>query len=153
MFGQVISAAKFRALLRQYGVKETGNAYLDVQALYKAMSSSASNLVDGKLPKNSVEFQPIAWANLMSRVGLAASGDFAGDYSRFNAKIDEMNASAGGNSVIQANVSQLRAEAAVVFTDAAKNILAQQNAEQPKASSLDIRTMLDKMYFLGGVFS
>lgn len=153
VFGQVISATKFRALMRQYGVRETGNAYLDVQALYKAMSSTATNLVDGKLPKNSVEPQAIAWAALMSRVGLSASGDFSEDYNRFNSKVDEMNKSAQGNSIIQANVSQLRAEAAVVFTDAAKNILAQQGVPQPTASALDIKTMLDKMYYLGGVFS
>ena len=161
-FGATISESKFTALMQKYGITQTGNAYNDVQALYSAMSGNADTEVAGSVAsQNSQQAnQPaqeteaknssnIPWANLMSRIGLAATGDLSADYEAFDNKISQMQDSAAASSQQQALISQLIAEASVVFVNNQVAQTQDSTQSQAQVSGSDIVAKLNRMFLLG----
>lgn len=169
-FGGTISVSQFEFLMRKYGVKESGDTYKDVQALYQAMYASAdSEVIAASTP--SIQNQPkvqkpsqatdaqnssnVPWASLMGQVGLTVTGDLDKDYAAFTAKISTMQASAAQSPKDQAMINQLIAEAGVVFVQQDQSSTqatsqSQSNAQTPSVSGVDILAQLNRMYFFGG---
>src|SRR5574344_474 len=153
-FGNEISADKFDSLLLQYGITATGIVDHDIQALYNAIHSNATSKINSKLSQNqninnATQEQTVPWANLMSQVGLAASGEITDDKERFYSKISEMQQAASSSTTQQANINQLLAEAGIVFVA----IPAQEQQQIQTASGADIAALMNKQFFFGGTMS
>lgn len=153
-FGGTISESQFEYLLRKYGITTTGNAYKDVEALYNAMRAQADTEVAGstassnqaqKSQKQQEQTASIPWANLMSRVGLAATGELQDDYNLFTSKISSMQASAASSPQDKAYIAQLSAEAQIVFTQ--PQVTLQETTKAQAVSGSDIKAMLNRIYF------
>lgn len=148
-FGTTVSADRIKDLLNEYGIQTTGDASIDMQNLYEAMFSAASNSVKNTLQQNS---QPevignsanVPWAALMSQVGLSLTGDINTDYNAFMQKIFSLQLSATSPQD-QANMAQLQAEADIVFVQSTTS----QDQSSPQASGADILAQLNKMYLMG----
>lgn len=155
IFGGSISESQFEFLMRKYGITATGDTQKDVEALYKAMYSDADTEVAGSIASQNAAQQSqstqaqqanqIPWANLMSRVGLAATGDLADDYALFSAKVSQMKASGASSPQDKALIAQLSAEASIVFVQPQSDSQAQANAQT--LSGADIKALLNKLYF------
>ena len=166
-FGTAISEDKIKDLMTQYGIKPSGNASYDVQALYDAMYTEASS--DVKMAQASFNTQSsqssqqssqpevvgstadVPWANLMSQVGVPLTGTFEGDYNAFNQRINAMSIAATTQQE-KASIDQLEAEASIVFVqpDQPSQASSQTDSKpQQQVSGADIIAQLNKMYLLG----
>ncbi len=152
-FGETIPAEKFEFLMRKYGIKSSGDRYKDINALYQAMYSEANVEVIGNIASVQQESQAIdagnstniPWANLMSRIGLTATGDLAIDYERFNAKISAMQSSAAASQQQKALINELLAEAKIVFVQ--KSLITQNSKHSQQITGADIQAQLNRLYF------
>ena len=161
-FGATLSESRFTTLMAKYGITQTGNADKDVQALYSAMSSNADTEVAGSVasqnaqqanqPAQSTDAQNssnVPWASLMSRVGLAATGDLSADYQAFDNKISQMQGSAAASPQQQAFISQLSAEASTVFVNNQAGQIQNSTKSQAQVSGSDIVAKLNRLLMLG----
>lgn len=90
-----ITNDQLNALMRQYGIKQTGDEYTDIKALYEAMYQdiARSGATQGVKTENQME-QIYPWASLMKQLGLGATGDFSKDYSVFMNALNTQQAAA-----------------------------------------------------------
>lgn len=156
-FGATISDSQLEYLMQKYRITPTGDSLKDVEALYQAMygeaSSQATNLVSAQNtqnkpqttePQNSTK---VPWADLMSKVGLAATGELAQDYTLFNAKLSAMQSSGATSPQDQALIGQLSAEASIVFVAPQQTSDPQNTTQTKSVSGADIVAQLNKLYF------
>lgn len=154
-FDTTISDAQIKDLMAKYGITPSGNQDKDLKALYDAMytdaqSSATSALNNANQTQNNPEVtgksaSNAPWANLMTQIGLVATGDFDVDYQAFSNKIFEMKMSAT-TPQDKAMISQLVSQAEIVFVPPTTAFT--QNPGAPKsASGADILAQLNKMYF------
>ncbi len=145
-FGTVVSDERIQELMKLYGIQQSGNKEYDLQALYKAMLSSAkidANDASAQQPVQAgAQSANVPWATLMNQVGLAVTGDFTTDYQLFNNKISTMQLSAT-SAKDKAFINQLVSEAQIVFVPPTSS------GPAPKASGADILAQLNKMYMFG----
>ncbi len=170
-FRAVISNEQLKELFSKYGIVPSGDSYTDLHALYVAMHADVEAEVIGNIAYNEMQNQKaqaanqdtsqnlnqIPWANVMSQVSLAATGDFSIDYSAFNTKISAMQASAQ-TPTEKANIAQLQAQASIVFipqetkvSQAVPQSSLQSEVQSLTVSSLvgaDITAQLNKLYFM-----
>lgn len=146
-FGTVVSDERIQELMQQYGIQQTGDKQDDLQALYKAMLSSAqinaANASAQQPVQANAQSASAPWATLMNQVGLSVSGDFSTDYQTFNSKISTMQLSAT-SAHDKAIINQLVAEAQIVFVPPSAP-----SGNTRMASGADILAQLNKMYMLG----
>lgn len=171
-FGTNISGKQLQDLMEQYGIYQTGDSDTDIKALYDAMYADAKNQVNSSQPStstnNTQKTQPsnqgagvsdssnVPWANLMSQVGLFATGNLTTDYEAFSDKISKMISSATLSQQDRANIAQLIAEASMVFVQPNSSTQASSasaQAQQPAQtvqpiSGADIMAQLNKMIML-----
>lgn len=171
-FGTNISGKDLQALMEQYGIYQTGDTDADIKALYDAMYADAKKQVKSSQPSTSTNNiqkpQPsnqeagvsnssnVPWANLMSKVGLYATGNLTADYQAFSDKISKMMSSATLSQRDKANIAQLIAEASIVFVQpnsATQASSASSQTQQPAQtvkpiSGADIMAQLNKMIML-----
>lgn len=172
LFKSVISNAQIDELCRKYGIVQTGDSATDLKALYQAMYKDAQTEVIGSTAsaaseqtqqqavqqtsqKQTLDSTQVPWGILMSQIGVAATGDFSTDYQAFQNRIMAMQLNAQTPQE-KANISQLQAEASIVFIQpeatttqvgpAAQHLT--QPARQSTPSGADITAQLNKMYFL-----
>lgn len=161
-FGGTISVSQFEYLMQKYGITPTSDSYKDVQALYQAMSKAADAEVMGSVatqgpqqapPNTQAEAQSASncpWASLMSRIGLAATGELGNDLAAFNSKLSAMQASGAASNQDKALIAQLSAEAASVFVPQVQATQQSPQSQQVQAqavSGADIRAQLNRLYF------
>lgn len=147
-FGTTVSDDRIKDLLNQYGVQSTGDATTDLQSLYEAMQSAASNNVKGAQEKQQqapTAASNVPWADLLNQVGLSPSGDLDTDYNAFTQQIYMMQISATSPQD-KANVAQLQAQAQIVFID---NQSSSSSQSTPQVSGADIVAQLNKMLLMG----
>lgn len=160
-FGTTVSNDRIQDLMKQYGIKQTGDEEYDVQALYEAMMSAASSeaqntqsisnqgQVQQSQQTDAQNASNVPWADLMEQVGLSVTGNYDDDYDAFNSQIQTMKMSAVNPQQL-ASISQLEAQASVVFVKSDQS--ASQGASQSSQNSsvsvsgADILAMLNKMY-------
>lgn len=165
-FSAVVSTSQLQSLMEKYGIRTTGDQDKDLEALYQVMYSEAASEAAETL--GSVATQPvnnqtvqdaastqIPWANLMTQVGLSATGNLEDDYAAFNNQINAMKASGASSQSDRAYISLLMAQAGVVFvqdTSTTQAAASSARSAQPQAQSVsgvDIIAQLNKMYMLG----
>lgn len=162
-FSSAVSDDQVQSLLQQYGLIPTGDDSTDLQALYEAMYAAAQTNVtsSSSATDNSQQSQNsqatdaenstnIPWSDLMSQVGLYASGDYTTDYEAFNDKITSMQASGALSQQDQATINELLSEASIIFvqpTDSSSQTSTQSSYQL--VSGADIQAQLNRMYLLG----
>lgn len=158
-FGTTISDDQIKLLLQKYNIVQTGDSYVDLQALYGAMYSDAQSEATAELQANSnpqgasqateaANSTNVPWASLMNQVGLTATGNLDEDYSNFNNKISSMQSSGALSQQDQATINQLVSEASIVFVQQ-NNPTSQSQSTAQNPSGADIQALMNKMYFLG----
>lgn len=168
-FGASLSDADIQQLLSDYGIQQSGDSDYDLEQLYDAMYSTAvdnaqnaqaSSLANNtQQPQNSQAAEAqnstnVPWANLMTQVGLYATGDLSTDYQAFNNKITAMQASGATSQQDKATIGQLVSEASSVFvqpTNSTPQVSSDQNLLQTSqaVSGADIMAQLNKMFLVG----
>jgi len=171
-FGTTVSNERLQQLMQQYGIMQTGDSQIDLDALFQAMypnavsdvtsaaqSSQAPQKTEG--PEKNTKTQEAAatevpWANLMGQVGLVATGDLATDYEAFNTKLTAMQLSATTPEQ-KATIGLLQAESTIVFVAPSDSSTAAtaassssekqqpQAQSQPNISGADIQAQLNKI--------
>lgn len=157
-FDTSISDSQIQDLMKKYGITPTGDSDKDLKALHDAMYTDAQSMNTASI-KNASKTEEnqenqaqnastnVPWANLMTQVGLAVSGDFEKDYQAFSDKIFQMQMSAT-TPQDKAMINQFVLEAAIVFVPPTTSSAPSSGA--PKAASgADILSALNKMYFFG----
>ncbi|MFA7657937.1 MAG: hypothetical protein WCY19_00725 [Candidatus Gastranaerophilaceae bacterium] len=166
-FNTVVSDERLQQLMERYGIIQTGDSYNDLHALYLAMYPEAvADATAAQASSGSKQAQPaqqasqaaaaqssnnVPWANLMSQIGLSATGSFERDYNEFNQRISLMQINAFSPQD-KAMVAQLQAQARVVFVQQsaqAQSSQAQTNSQPQQASGADIMAQLNKLYSVG----
>lgn len=161
-FGMSISNEQLQTLMEKYGIIQTGDSYTDIRALYQAMYSDAKSTVTqseaatgnqqqtGSSQSAQEDPNSVPWANLMSQIGLSATGDINKDYASFNDKISAMQSSPALSQQDKATINQLASEASIVFVQQnTSSTSSTQNSQPPSPTGADIQAQLNKMYFLG----
>lgn len=165
-FGTSISDSELESLMQQYGIQVTGDADTDIRELYEAMYSVAANDVQSSQSSSQVQSNQnsqetegqnasnVPWANLMTQVGLSATGDLSTDYEAFSGRISAMQSSSATSADMQATINQLMAEANVVFVQQANSSTQTSSSQQSQGaaqtvSGADIVAQLNKLYLVG----
>lgn len=119
-FSITASSERIAELMTYYGIKETGDDYTDMRALYQAMynsytqsASSSINAQESNRPQP--QAQTPAWAPLMAQVGLPTTGDLQKDYAAFMNKISQLEAAAGSDKSKKASAENLAIQAQSAF--------------------------------------
>lgn len=169
-FSAYISEDRLNDLLEKYGIISTGDRDKDLDTLHRLMYAEAVKEVEdaqgasNQTPKvkqannqaiESATSNEVPWANLMTQVGLSATGDLNEDYIAFMNQIQLMKRSGASSQSDKAYIDQLMAQASVVFvqpetiqTSSAKAPSASTPAPQ-QPSGVDILAQLNKMYIVG----
>ena len=158
--GTSVSDTDLDYLFNKYGVYPTGDAVVDLNALYSAMYADAQKrITEAQSPINTSPQNAqaassnnsinVAWATLMSQIGLRASGDLTTDYNSFSDKISLMKVSAT-TTQDKASIALLEAQASVVFVQqeqsAKESLLTQTPKQKPQVSGVDILAELNKLF-------
>lgn len=115
-----ITNEQVNALMRQYGVSQTGDEYGDLKALYEAMYKDiAKNGQMQGVQTESQKEQFLPWAYTMQQLGLSATGQFSSDYSLFMNTLNSMQASAK-TPAEKSRLNLLQQMAAMVFVPPAQ---------------------------------
>ena len=165
-FGFAVSDERLKQLMSQYGIIQTGNSQMDLDALYQAMYPNAvseatttakSNLIpqqasqQNKTAETAGSTANLPWSDIMGQVGLAPTGDFVTDYTAFSDKLTTMQASATTQDQ-KASIGLLQAEAAIVFVQPNEPVklasAAQSMQQQPQSqvTGADIQAQLNRMF-------
>lgn len=169
-FGASTSDDQIQTLLQEYGIQKSGDPNADLLALYNAMypeavhkaqnSKATSQTNNNQQVQNSSQTTDaqnssnVPWANLMTQVGLYATGDLSTDYQAFSDKISAMQSSGATSQQDKATIGQLVSEASSVFVQPA-NSTSQMSSDQSQiqasqaASGADIMAQLNKMFLIG----
>lgn len=146
-FGTTVSDDRIQELLNEYGIQTTGYASIDLQNLYDAMSSIATNNVKGAQSNQQQGPPPansVPWADVMNQVGLSPTGDISTDQAAFNQQIYLMQVSATSPQD-KASIAQIQAQADIAFSEQSTD----SSQSSPQISGADIMAQLNKMYMLG----
>lgn len=156
LFGTTVSDDRLNALMQQYGITQTGDSYTDLKALYNAMygeaESKATAASSNRQPGQplTTDTKNVPWVNLMSQVGLSATGIVAVDYSAFNERLFTMQGAARTKQD-EADIAALSAQANVVFNQQTQQTdITSTGSTRPQAiSGADIVAQLNKTLLLG----
>ncbi len=140
-FGSTISAKKLNELMEEYGIHQTGNAYSDMKELYKAMYGDYSQQATAAAAQQAAQ-QPQArhpWEEVMAKIGLAATGDYAKDKAAFDSALRQLTQIAQGDQ--QAYLAQLQYEGKAAF-----NAAVPEAPQQPSVSGYDIMAQVNRAF-------
>ena len=140
-FGSTISAKKLNELMEEYGIHQTGNAYTDINELYKAMYRDYSQQATA-IAAQQAEQQPemrFPWEGVMAKIGLAATGDYATDKTAFDSALRQLTQIAQGDQ--QAYLAQLQHEGKAAFSAAVPDA-----PQQQAVSGYDIMAQVNRAF-------
>ncbi len=140
-FGSTISPAKLNELMREYNIRQTGDAYTDIKELYKAMYGDYSQQAAADVARQTANTPEMRfpWEGVMAKIGLAATGDLNTDRANFEAALNQLTQIAQGEQ--QAYLAQLRYEGQTAFSTP----VVQPDAP-PEISGYDIIAQVNRAY-------
>lgn len=143
IFGTVVSTERLQYLMELYGVIQTGDEYYDLRRLQEAMVSYYTKFGTFDVNQGSnKQSQEIPWADLMSQIGLTATGDKANDYALFMMTVSVMSDNATPEEKVA--LAGLVYQSQYVFAQPE----VQQNSTEVSAS--DILAVVNRAFMLGG---
>ena len=128
--------------MSQYGISQTGDEYLDISELYDAMYSFYQTQQGSQVNEQAQNGQTtnVPWADVMTEVGLNATGNLDEDYASFTNAVNVIEDSTKNE--------QDKAEVATFAQNAQSYFVQNNTSEAQTASSSDIIGALNKS-FLG----
>lgn len=114
-FGSTISDKKLNDLMKEYSIRQTGDAYTDIKELYKAMYGDYSQQAQSEITRqeSGTKQAQYPWESVMAKIGLAASGDIEKDRATFDSALRQLTNIAQGEQ--QAYLAQLQYEGKTAF--------------------------------------
>lgn len=159
-FGTSLSSARIQSLLKKYGITESDDSSTTLQELYDAikldaeataqvMGTTPSDIQKTKQTQTNIE---VPWANLMSQVGLNATGVLTTDQESFNQIISEMEFSATTPQQ-KASIDQIKAESYNIFiqdqSSEETSVIQSTASASMTITGADIQSQLNKLFLLG----
>lgn len=150
-FSGTVSSDKLNALMKEYGIQQTGDEYADTKALFQAMYNYFSRFgipTTEDKPSQVQLAMNAPWAPLMSQVGLTATGELNKDYSSFLNKIDSLQGATSTSPSEKASLKELEQTAPYVFVQPPEQGL-KTSSQNSELTGADILAQMNRAFLLG----